>query len=220
MDTVHDSITEVAELISNPLQKAIYGLDFRRGPGDVDGLSLFIAEDLHRPVKFDIFGEVKNVGLNEHGPLLTLGRPAGSSARTNLYWRQQISALERVELEDMDIDQGLRRNPHIQRWIVNEGGGEDRILMNAFMDTTAVDIVDQWLQTVQIVPESDDAREEAIVVGPGNLVRCRVVLGTHQNLRGSIYFRHYLIFALSIDKVQGRVCNEDSVNQWRLIGYE
>ncbi|KAM6489917.1 hypothetical protein JOM56_014496 [Amanita muscaria] len=107
MDTVHESITEVAELIMNPLEKAIFGVDFRRGATDVNGMSFFTGEDFGKPVQFDVFGEVKSVGSNEYGPLWTLGRSASCGARTSMYWRQQVSVLEKIELEDMDVDQGL-----------------------------------------------------------------------------------------------------------------
>ena len=107
MDTVHDSITEVAELILNPLQKANIGSDLGRGVRDMDGMFFFTAEDPRKAGKFDVFGEVKSVGSSEYGPLWTLGRSASCSARTTLYWRQQVAALERIELEDMDADVGL-----------------------------------------------------------------------------------------------------------------
>jgi hypothetical protein len=108
MDSVVQSVIEVAGLISIPLSKAVYGSDFLRGASDNNGLSFFIDKEFEMPLKLSVIGEVKGTSLNECGLELLLGRPAGDSVVMNLFWRQQISMLERIELADAVVDEGLQ----------------------------------------------------------------------------------------------------------------
>ncbi|KAF8236428.1 hypothetical protein L208DRAFT_1252380 [Tricholoma matsutake] len=98
MDSVHQSMIKVIGLISNLLCKAIYGSDFWRGPTDHDGMSFFVGENPSTPIKFSVIGEVKGMGVNEFGPVLMLGKPERCGVTMDLFWQQQISALERVKL--------------------------------------------------------------------------------------------------------------------------
>ncbi|KAF8219945.1 hypothetical protein L208DRAFT_1544816, partial [Tricholoma matsutake] len=81
-----------------------------RGPVVADGKSFFIGENVWTPQIFSLIGEVNELWFNgsENASVLMLGRPALSGAVMDLFWQQQILALERIKLEDFSVDRGLR----------------------------------------------------------------------------------------------------------------
>ncbi len=93
-----------------PLAEAIYGQDFRRGTMLPDGVAFFVGRDASLPQLFSLVGEIKDIVGNAAGFCLKLGRPSNCAAFgiSQLFWRQQVSVLERVMLVDVSIDRGLR----------------------------------------------------------------------------------------------------------------
>ncbi|KAF8240089.1 hypothetical protein L208DRAFT_1234544, partial [Tricholoma matsutake] len=79
---------------------------FRRGLILADGTSFFVGEDASCPQQFSIIAEVQAVQLHNDFATLMLGLPEGCGRMMSLIWRQQISALERAELEDDGVDVG------------------------------------------------------------------------------------------------------------------
>lgn len=75
-----------------------------------DGMSMFVGDDVLRAKVFSIIGEVKQMLFDcfNHGhTVLLLGRPTFCVAVTNLFWWQQVLVVEKVELVDLNVDQGL-----------------------------------------------------------------------------------------------------------------
>lgn len=105
IDPFH-SIIRVLELIWRLLYTAVYRYDFRRGPIFADGTSFFVDEDASSPQQFSIIAEVQAVRVHNDVATLMLGVPEGCGRMMSLIWRQQISLLERVELEDDGVDAG------------------------------------------------------------------------------------------------------------------
>ncbi|KAM6488772.1 hypothetical protein JOM56_015777 [Amanita muscaria] len=208
MEAIHESMIEVAEMTTNPLAKAVYGTNFWRGPADGDGSAFFVGEDLARPVRFSLIGEVKDVIVNEKGPFLIIGRPTGCSLRMKLFWRQQICSLERIELEDINVDQGLRINPRVERWINDLDNSEDRMWVYPFVNATRMGSVDQCLQTV-----ASDRTE--VNLATRDLVHCRVALGCQADARSLEPTRSYYIFAISVDRVQVSGSIDGNLDQWQ-----
>jgi len=100
-------ILGVLELLSCPLYSAVYGCDFHRGPKLADSTSFFAGEDIWSPQQFGVIGEVVDLSVHNEYAILLLGRPQVCGSRMHLVWQQQISALERIELEDGSVDEGL-----------------------------------------------------------------------------------------------------------------
>jgi hypothetical protein len=92
------------ELQPSPLYNAIYKYDFQRGPLLPDGASFFVGEDISSPLQFSVIGEVESICLHDDFATLFLGQPQACGSAIDLVWRQQISALERIELEDGAVD--------------------------------------------------------------------------------------------------------------------
>ena len=101
------SMIGVVELLSCPLFSAVYGHDFQRGPSLADGTSFFVREDIWSPQQFGVISEVQALCLYDEYAILLLGKPQACGSKMRLVWRQQISALERIELEDDAVDEGL-----------------------------------------------------------------------------------------------------------------
>ena len=104
MDDDVQSMIGVANLVSMPLYKSILRSDFHRGPCAADGTSFFVGEDILSPVQLSVIGEVKAMCINDSGPVLMLGRPEICSETMDLYWQQEISALERIKLYNDFVD--------------------------------------------------------------------------------------------------------------------
>ncbi|KAF8237880.1 hypothetical protein L208DRAFT_1388517 [Tricholoma matsutake] len=60
------------------------------------------------PMVFSIVGEVRRISFGENEWILWLGKPLSMSRMMELFWRQQLATLEKVEFEDYLIDCGLR----------------------------------------------------------------------------------------------------------------
>ena len=58
------------------------------------------------PQQFSIIVEVQAMRLHNDFAMLMLGLPKGCRRMMSVIWWQQISALERVELEDDGVDAG------------------------------------------------------------------------------------------------------------------
>ncbi|KAF8240056.1 hypothetical protein L208DRAFT_1234323 [Tricholoma matsutake] len=140
MDDDVQSMIGVVDLVCTPLYKTIFGSDFRRGACAPDGTSFFIGEDVSAPVKLSVISEVQATCINDNGPLLMLGRPEMCSEMMDLYWRQEISALERIELHDDFVDHRLGASPCIERWIHCVNGADDRMLIYMFIDDTVSNV--------------------------------------------------------------------------------
>ncbi|KAF8223594.1 hypothetical protein L208DRAFT_1019638, partial [Tricholoma matsutake] len=91
-----------------------------QGPILADGTSFFVDEDPSSPQQFSIIAEVQAVRLHSDFATLMLGPPEGCGRMMSLIWRQQISALERVKLEDDAVDAGRSASPCIRRWVVDD----------------------------------------------------------------------------------------------------
>ncbi|KAM6488914.1 hypothetical protein JOM56_015645 [Amanita muscaria] len=109
-----------------------------------------------------------------------LGKPAGCSSMMDLFWRQQIAALEKVELEDIFADQGLHTTPQLERWVNHLHSCDDRMRLSLFARDTTVEVVNEELQP--IAEQAAVSRGVAELM-PGDLVYCRVVLGSQQNVQ-------------------------------------
>ncbi|KAF8223063.1 hypothetical protein L208DRAFT_1318964 [Tricholoma matsutake] len=114
------SVTEVAKLILQPLSQAIYGQDFRRGPISNNGTSIFICDNISTAHIFSIIGEIKGMISDGENIVLLLGRPSlcETASITDLSWQQQIYVLEKLELADLSVDQGLHVVCKIHRFFV------------------------------------------------------------------------------------------------------
>jgi hypothetical protein len=104
MDDAYHCMIGVADVVSSPLYKSIYGSDFHRGPCAADGTSFSVGEDISSPVQLSVIGQVKAMCVDDNGPILMLGRPEMCGETMHMYWRQEISALERIELRDDFVD--------------------------------------------------------------------------------------------------------------------
>ncbi|KIL70019.1 hypothetical protein M378DRAFT_6962 [Amanita muscaria Koide BX008] len=109
MFSMHECMIQAADSAFNPLSKAVYGSTFRRGPSSNDGMTFFVGANLTEPLIFSVIGQVTKLEVNEYGTVLLLGKPADSDVSTQFFWRQQISALEKVELEDIFVDKRLNQ---------------------------------------------------------------------------------------------------------------
>ncbi|KAM6491544.1 hypothetical protein JOM56_012936 [Amanita muscaria] len=208
MESLYQSIIEIASLISNPLRQAVFGLDFWRGAIGEEGMCFFVGENCSRPAAFSVIGEVKSIRLDEYGLVVMLGKPAGCSTMMDLFWRQQISALERVELEDIFVDQGLCMNPQIERWINHLHGCDDRMRVYLFTNDTTVEVINDELQPI------GNARPSGGDLMPGDLVYCCVLLASQQKEHKAASVRHYFLFAKSVNRVQVHGCHGDSLEKW------
>ncbi|KAM6489630.1 hypothetical protein JOM56_014952 [Amanita muscaria] len=204
------SIIEVASFTSHPLRQAVYGSDFWRGTVGEDGMSFFVGEDRSTPRIFSVIGEVKSIRLDEYGLVLMLGKPAGCSSMMDLFWRQQIAALEKVELEDIFADQGLHTTPQLERWVNHLHSCDDRMRLSLFARDTTVEVVNEELQP--IAEQAAVSRGVAELM-PGDLVYCRVVLGSQQNVQNMD--SHYFLFGLSVNRVQVHARCGASLAQWQ-----
>ncbi|KAF8238417.1 hypothetical protein L208DRAFT_1242413 [Tricholoma matsutake] len=218
MDDDVQSMIGVADLVCTPLYESIFRPDFCRGPCAADGTSFFVGEDVSSPVQLSVIGEVKATCINDNGLLLMLGRPEMCSKTMALYWRQEISALERIELHDDFVDHRLGACPRIKRWIHHLNGTDDRMLIYMFIHYTSVNIIDKFLQPVDVLM-ADVSGDIAV----GDLVHCRVVLGSQQQrLTEGVLgcFQHYFIFALSVDRLQDSVPDSLPLDHWRHLLFE
>ncbi|KAF8233550.1 hypothetical protein L208DRAFT_1266106 [Tricholoma matsutake] len=95
------------EQLPCPLFSPIYRRDFQRGPSFADGMSFFAGEDIWTPQQFGVIGEVQALCLHDEYAILLLDRPQACGSTMCLVCCQQISALERIELEDDAVDERL-----------------------------------------------------------------------------------------------------------------
>ncbi|KAF8239254.1 hypothetical protein L208DRAFT_1238324, partial [Tricholoma matsutake] len=56
------------------------------------------------PQQFGVIGEVQALCLHDKYAIPLLGRPQACGSTMCLVWQQEISALERIELEDDTVD--------------------------------------------------------------------------------------------------------------------
>ncbi|KAF8235806.1 hypothetical protein L208DRAFT_1254964 [Tricholoma matsutake] len=209
MDDAYHSMIGVADLVCTPLYTSTFGSNFHRGPRGADGTSFFVGEDVSSPVQLSVIGKVKATYVNDNGPMLVLGRPELCSKMMYFYWRQEISALERIELHDDFVDHRLGLCPHIERWIHHSNGGDDRMLIYVFFNYMSVKVIDKLLQTVN----GDNVNGYDIVLG--DAVHCRVVLGSQQEQSADIEcFQHYFIFALLVDRLQLSAPDNMLLDHW------
>ena len=101
------SMIGIVELLSCPLFSAVYRRDFQRGPSLADGTSFFVRENIWSPQQFGVIGEVQALCLYDEYAILLLGKPQACGSTMCVVWRQQISALEKIELEDDVVEEGL-----------------------------------------------------------------------------------------------------------------
>ena len=95
------------ELLSCPLFSVVYSCNFQRGPSFADGTLFFAGEDIWSPQQFGVISEVQALCLYDEYAIPLLGRPPVCGSMMRLVWWQQISVLERIELEDDTVDEGL-----------------------------------------------------------------------------------------------------------------